>query len=110
MNFIDSQTYFTDILNEEVLFKWRDGANGLWDKIGRRVVCGAALLGLSMLRLIEATAYLALGLFTSPLLFFNISFPYLFIVKALAPGFLGAAFYLTIGEIVNIFSEKMAKN
>ncbi len=83
------------------IVKWRDNAPG----IGRRVVLGAALVGLSLGFLIDSVTSLALAIITSPLELFGIKFARNFAVRSFI-GCAHAGFCLSIFQRLNIVEQK----
>jgi hypothetical protein len=87
---------------------WRDGAQDIGEGIIRRVSCGAALVGLACIGLIDAVGSLALAIITSPSFIFG-SEVSLDLGKRGLNGIGANAVALTYLQIINIFCDRMGE-
>ena len=83
---------------------WRDDAQGIGDKVVRRVVCGFALAGLSIAALIDGVGSLALAILTTPTLIVGSNLPFNLAKRAVTE--VGSSICgVTVYQITNIFCD-----
>lgn len=84
--------------------RWRGDAQGIGDKVVRRVVCGFALAGLSIAALIDGVVSLALAILLAPSLIFGSDLSFDFAKRAVKEIWIGYC-GITLYQIKNIFCD-----